>query len=99
MRAAVLSSPQRLVVREVPPPEQLGCRPAEPVACAINAVDRAGVRPGDRVAVVGCGFLGLLLVALCAPMAGELAAVSRRGFALEIAAMLGAGGTWRAGDP
>jgi threonine dehydrogenase-like Zn-dependent dehydrogenase len=82
----------------VPLPERLGCFPAEPVACAINAVARAGVRPGDRVAVVGCGFLGLLLVALCAPLAGDLAAVSRRGFALELAAMLGATRSWRPED-
>jgi threonine dehydrogenase-like Zn-dependent dehydrogenase len=72
--------------------------PGEPLACAANAVRRAGVSPGDRVAVVGCGFLGLLLVALCADVAGELAAVSRRGFARRLASASGATSVWDPGD-
>jgi 2-desacetyl-2-hydroxyethyl bacteriochlorophyllide A dehydrogenase len=35
---------------------------AEPMACAVHAVRRAGVRPGDRVAVAGLGGLGALAV-------------------------------------
>ena len=35
---------------------------AEPMACALHAVRRAGVRPGDRVAVAGLGGLGALAV-------------------------------------
>jgi len=34
----------------------------EPVQCVVNGLDRAGLYPGDRVAVVGCGFMGLLHV-------------------------------------
>ncbi len=34
---------------------------AEPVACALKAVDRGGVRPGDVVAVIGLGSSGVLL--------------------------------------
>lgn len=34
----------------------------EPVACVVNGVDHCNVRAGDRVAVVGCGFMGLMLV-------------------------------------
>jgi L-iditol 2-dehydrogenase len=33
----------------------------EPVACALKAVDRAAVRPGDTAAVVGLGASGILL--------------------------------------
>ena len=33
----------------------------EPVACALKAVDRAAVRPGDTAAVVGLGSSGVLL--------------------------------------
>ena len=33
----------------------------EPAACALKAVDRAAVRPGDTVAVVGLGSSGVLL--------------------------------------
>ncbi len=39
--------------------------PGEPLGCAINAFQRAGVSAGDTVAVVGIGFLGALLVAAC----------------------------------
>jgi 2-desacetyl-2-hydroxyethyl bacteriochlorophyllide A dehydrogenase len=35
---------------------------AEPMACAVHAVRRAGVQPGDRVAVAGLGGLGALAV-------------------------------------
>jgi 2-desacetyl-2-hydroxyethyl bacteriochlorophyllide A dehydrogenase len=34
----------------------------EPVACCVNAVDRASVRSGEHVAIVGCGFMGAILL-------------------------------------
>jgi L-iditol 2-dehydrogenase len=34
---------------------------AEPLACAMNGIERAGVHPGDRVLVVGGGPMGALL--------------------------------------
>jgi len=34
---------------------------AEPVACVLNGIERAGVRPGDTVLVVGGGPMGVLL--------------------------------------
>ncbi len=37
---------------------------AEPLSCALHAVSLAGVRPGDRVAIVGAGAIGLLLLQL-----------------------------------
>ena len=36
----------------------------EPVACVIHAGHRFGIRVGDRVAVVGCGFMGLVALAV-----------------------------------
>ncbi len=72
--------------------------PGEPLSCAVNACARAGVAPGERVAIVGAGFQALLLAQLCAPVAGELAVVSRRTDALERARAAGATSTWRAGD-
>jgi threonine dehydrogenase-like Zn-dependent dehydrogenase len=38
--------------------------PGEALACAVNVVRRAAVRPGDRVAVVGMGFLGTAVARL-----------------------------------
>ena len=46
-------------------PEALTTRQAvlaEPMACALHAVRRAGVRDGDRVAIAGLGGLGALAV-------------------------------------
>ncbi len=34
----------------------------EPVSCAVTGLDHCRVRPGDRVAVIGTGFMGLLLL-------------------------------------
>lgn len=34
----------------------------EPMACAVNGVDVAGIRPDDLVGVVGCGFMGQLVI-------------------------------------
>ncbi len=36
----------------------------EPVACALNGIQNAGVKASDTVAVLGAGFMGLLLVQL-----------------------------------
>ena len=38
----------------------------EPVACCVNAIDLAGIKPGDRVALVGSGFMGSILLQLLA---------------------------------
>ncbi len=37
----------------------------EPLACGIHAVERAGVRLGHRVAVLGSGPIGLMVVVAC----------------------------------
>ncbi|MEM7344755.1 MAG: alcohol dehydrogenase catalytic domain-containing protein [Chloroflexota bacterium] len=36
----------------------------EPIACCVHAGNRFGIQPGDRVAVVGCGFMGLICLQL-----------------------------------
>jgi threonine dehydrogenase-like Zn-dependent dehydrogenase len=76
--------------------------PGEPLACAMNAWRRAAVSPGARVAIVGVGFFGLLLVQLCRGMAAEVEVVSRRRHALDLASEFGATRTWdsyEAGGP
>lgn len=85
----------------VPLPPNLavgGVFPGEPLACAMNAVRRAAIEPGNRVAVVGCGFQGLLLVQLCAPVAGEVVAVSRRESPRTLALAMGAASARRPDD-
>lgn len=34
----------------------------EPASCAVTGLDHCRVRPGDRVAVIGTGFMGLLIL-------------------------------------
>ena len=41
---------------EVDPVYALG----EAIACCVHAANRFGTRPGDRVALLGCGFMGLI---------------------------------------
>ncbi|MDK4703467.1 zinc-dependent alcohol dehydrogenase family protein [Rhizobium sp. CNPSo 4062] len=36
----------------------------EPLACCIHAIDKAKIRPGDSVAILGGGVIGLLMVQL-----------------------------------
>lgn len=53
-----VATPDQLCVLppEIDPAFALG----EPIACCVHAGNRFGTVPGDRVAVVGCGFMGLV---------------------------------------
>jgi threonine dehydrogenase-like Zn-dependent dehydrogenase len=67
---------------------------AEPLACAANAVEKADVRLGDDVVIIGAGFMGDLvhqLVALRGPR--QVIVADTRADALVRAAELGAGRT------
>ncbi|WP_369208236.1 zinc-binding dehydrogenase [Streptomyces sp. PU-14G] len=65
----------------------------EPAACVAAAALRAGVRPGDRVAVVGDGTLGMLaLRLLAAGSPAELLATGARPERAALAAAFGATG-------
>ena len=64
--------------------------PGEALGCAVNVVRRSGISQGDRVAVVGVGFLGALVTRLAVAAGAEVTAVSRRAFALEVARESGA---------
>ena len=37
---------------------------AEPLSCAINGIERSGLQPGETIAILGAGFMGLLLARL-----------------------------------
>jgi threonine dehydrogenase-like Zn-dependent dehydrogenase len=64
----------------------------EPLACAIHAVRRAAVQPGERVLVVGAGAIGLLtLLALRAyTSAGEILVAAKHPKQRALAAAFGA---------
>lgn len=64
---------------------------AEPLACCIHGIDRAEIRPGDTVCVVGGGAIGLMMVQL-ARLAGASAVILSEPVAMrrEIGLQLGA---------
>jgi threonine dehydrogenase-like Zn-dependent dehydrogenase len=79
----------------VPLPEAVGDAPfpGEPLGCAMNVARRSDLREGQTVAVVGAGFLGALLVQIAARAGARVIAVSRREFARDVAARMGAAET------
>ncbi|MBM0108039.1 zinc-binding dehydrogenase [Steroidobacter sp. S1-65] len=71
----------------VPLPEELDDEPfpGEPFGCAMNIFDRSDIHSGHNVAVVGGGFLGLLLTQLAADAGAHVVVLSHREFALQLA--------------
>jgi L-iditol 2-dehydrogenase len=67
----------------------------EPLACCLHGVDRSGVEPGDTVAVLGAGPIGLMLCASVADAGGKAVLVGgrpeRRALAPEFGAAAGGG--------
>ena len=64
--------------------------PGEALGCAMNVFRRSMIQPGQKVAVVGAGFLGNLLIGLAARAGARVMAISRRDFALNLAKEMGA---------
>jgi threonine dehydrogenase-like Zn-dependent dehydrogenase len=64
--------------------------PAEPLACAWNILRRARIEPADTVALVGAGFLGVLILHLLQQRGISALAITRRADGLRIAQSLGA---------
>lgn len=67
--------------------------PAEPLGCAMNIFKRALIVPGQTVAIVGVGFLGLLLTQLATKAGARVLALSRRRSSLKRAEEFGAAAT------
>lgn len=63
--------------------------PGEALGCAMNVWERAQIKPGQRVAIIGVGFLGGLLCQLASRSGVSVVAISRRRFALEAAEKCG----------
>ena len=51
--------------------------PGEALACAVNVFARAGVLAGQRVAIVGMGFMGSAIAQLCEAAGAEVVALRR----------------------
>ncbi|MEX0885434.1 MAG: zinc-binding dehydrogenase [Phycisphaeraceae bacterium] len=69
----------------------------EPVSCVITGLDHCQLKAADRVAVVGCGFMGLLLVqGLARSMIDELVAIDLDDERLALATTFGAHETFNA---
>lgn len=71
----------------VPLPEELDDEPfpGEPLACAMNIFERSDIQRGHSVAIVGGGFLGLLLTQLAADAGAHVVVLSHRASALQLA--------------
>jgi len=82
-------APADCVVR-LPPQLEGRPFPGEPLSCAINIFARAAIEPGQDVAVVGAGFLGLLLIQLISEAGARVVAISRRQSSLSLAKRYGA---------
>lgn len=57
--------------------------PGEPLGCAMNIFHRSDIQAGQSVAIVGMGFLGLLLTSLASEKGAKVIAISRRDSALK----------------
>ena len=73
--------------------------PGEPLGCVMNIWRRSQIKSGQRVAVVGVGFLGALLIRLANKAGAEVVAVSRRPYSLELARQMGASRALPIDDP
>lgn len=63
----------------------------EPLACCIHAIDKARIRPGDSVAILGGGVIGLLMVQLARQAgASQVILITRQLSRREAALRLGA---------
>ncbi|MGQ0804208.1 MAG: zinc-dependent alcohol dehydrogenase [Actinomycetota bacterium] len=63
----------------------------EPVACAVHSLRRAGIKPRDRVAVVGAGSIGLSAAAVARWMDCPVDIAARHDHQRDAAVAIGAG--------
>lgn len=63
---------------------------AEPLACALHAVNKGRILEGDRVLVTGCGPMGLLAVAAAVSKGAEVICIDTRAEAARLGEKVGA---------
>ncbi len=87
----------RVNLHRLPPGLPLALAPlAEPLACAVHAIDAYPGRPGDRVTILGAGSLGIMLCALVAGAGGWPVVLDPHPERLAMARRFGAAETIRA---
>ncbi|MEM1508090.1 MAG: zinc-binding dehydrogenase [Candidatus Bathyarchaeia archaeon] len=63
---------------------------SEPLACAVTGIKGSNIRVGDKVCIVGCGYMGLLLIQLVPKdTVGEIVAIDIRDKCLDLAKKFG----------
>jgi L-iditol 2-dehydrogenase len=92
--AELLLVPERIArVNLLPVPDRLPSAVAalvEPLACCLHGVERAEIRAGDDVAILGAGPIGLMLAACVADVGARPAIVGGRAERRELAPLFGA---------
>jgi 2-desacetyl-2-hydroxyethyl bacteriochlorophyllide A dehydrogenase len=63
--------------------------PAEALGCAANIFKRSAIAPDETIAIVGTGFLGMLLTQLAVYAGAQVFAISRRRSSLKLAEEFG----------
>jgi threonine dehydrogenase-like Zn-dependent dehydrogenase len=70
----------------------------EPVSCAVTGIDHCRLRAGDRIAVIGSGFMGLLILqALLHSPLEQVVAIDTQQSRLDLAREIGVRETFDAG--
>jgi len=63
----------------------------EPVACAVTGLDHCALRAGDRLALIGCGFMGaMILQGLLRSFAERVVVIEKDPVRIKLAKQLGA---------
>ena len=92
--AEYIRIPSRIVERNTHQiPEHVSYKDAalaEPLACVLRGLEETGMRPGDTVAVMGLGPIGLMFVRMAKVHGARVIALGRRQTQIERALRLGA---------
>ncbi len=92
MMAEYVTMPENAVVRIPDEIEDWSAWVLEPTVCVVNLLNKLNIQPGDRVALVGAGYMGLLTVQglVRASQAGEIFVFDKKDEHLERARSFGA---------
>jgi L-iditol 2-dehydrogenase len=93
--AEYIRIPERIVQRNVLPiPEHVSYQDAaliEPLACVLRGLEETGIRPGDTIAIIGLGPIGMMFVRLAKVLySARVIAIGRRQSQLDRATRMGA---------